>query len=65
MSINEKNSFMNATRVLLKYCDGTGHQGSRRNPVVYKGTSLYFRGHNVTIGQFNSLEKKLGLFSNF
>jgi hypothetical protein len=47
----------------LKYCDGTGHQGSKKDPVSYKGTSLYFRGHNVTVGQLNSIDQSHKLFS--
>lgn len=48
---------------MFKYCDGSGHQGTRKNPVSYKGTNLYFRGHNVTVGQLNSLERNNKLFS--
>ncbi len=33
------------------YCDGSGHQGTRTEPVSYKDAKLYFRGNNVTIGQ--------------
>ena len=51
------------TKVYLKYCDGAGHQGSNTAPIPYKDTKLYFRGNNVTIGQFDSLEQRFGLFS--
>lgn len=50
--------------VYLKYCDGTGHQGFRREWVEFKGKKLYFRGHNVTIAQLNSLDKINALFTN-
>lgn len=40
---------------MLKYCDGSGHQGTRSLPIVYKDRALYFRGNNITIAQFNDL----------
>lgn len=57
LSTNEESNFKDWTRVLLKYCDGSGHQGTRKNPVSYKGADLYFRGHNITVGQLNTLER--------
>ena len=45
------------------YCDGTGHQGYRKEPVNYKDTMLYFRGHNITTERLQSLEDMLGLYS--
>ena len=51
------------TKVYLKYCDGSGHQGSKLAPISYKDAKLYFRGTNVTVSQFKSLEDKFGLFS--
>jgi len=63
LSVNNQNNFKDWTRVLLKYCDGSGHQGTRKNPIPYKGTNLYFRGHNVTVGQLNTLERQNKLFS--
>lgn len=50
------NYFKDWTIAHLKYCDGTGHQGYKKDPVSYKGANLYFRGHNVTIGQLNSID---------
>ena len=58
-----ENHFKDWTKVEFKYCDGTGHQGFKEEPVVYKGKSLYFRGHSVTIGQLNSVDSKHKLFS--
>lgn len=63
LSINEENNFKNWTRVFLKYCTGTGHQGTKKSPVPYKGTNLFFRGHNVTVSMLNLLEKNNKLFS--
>ena len=51
-------------KVFLKYCDGSGHQGSNTAAINYKDTKLYFRGSNITIAQFESLDKRYGLFSN-
>lgn len=63
LSNNLKNYFHNFTKVYLKYCDGSGHQGTRSNPVIYKGKNLYFRGQNLTISALNHLEQTHGLFS--
>lgn len=49
--------------MFLHYCDGTGHQGCRKDPILYKDRLLYFRGHNITIERFDDLEKRLGLFT--
>jgi hypothetical protein len=45
------------------YCDGAGHQGTNSKPIKYKDATLYFRGNNITIEQFNTLDKKIKLFS--
>ena len=37
LSIDENNYFKDWTRVLLCYCDGAGHQGSKLDPISYKG----------------------------
>lgn len=63
LSVNEQNNFKDWTRVFLKYCTGTGHQGTKRAPVPYKGSYLMFRGHNVTVGMLNTLEKNNKIFS--
>lgn len=57
------NHFKDWTIAHLKYCDGTGHQGYKKVPVSYKGKDLHFRGHNVTIGQLNSIDAAHKLFS--
>lgn len=49
LSIEEGNNFKDWKRILITYCDGSGHQGTRKEPVVYKDAKLYFRGHNVTV----------------
>jgi hypothetical protein len=39
--------------VYIKYCDGTGHQGYRKDPVATpQGKNLYFRGFKNTEGIF-------------
>ena len=47
----------------MRYCDGTGHQGFKKDPVLYKGIKLWFRGHNATKGQLNSIDAKYNIFS--
>jgi len=42
----EKNpNFYNWNRFDIPYCDGSGHQGYVQDPINYKDTNLYFRGH--------------------
>ena len=53
LSNNLKNYFHNFTKIYLKYCDGSGHQGTRSSPVVYKERNIYFRGQNLTIAALN------------
>ena len=48
----------------MKYCDGTGHQGYRKEPVEYNGVKLWFRGHNATKGQLSSIDEKFKVFSD-
>lgn len=63
LSDSSQNPFKNWTMIHMKYCDGTGHQGYKKDPVSYKDTKLYFRGHNATIGQLDSIDKNFKLFS--
>ena len=63
LSDNQHNPYRTWTIVHMKYCDGTGHQGYKKDPVEYKGTKLWFRGHNATMGQLNSINEKFKLFS--
>jgi hypothetical protein len=58
-----QNHFKDWTIAHLKYCDGTGHQGYKKDPIVYKGANLHFRGHNVTQAQLNSIDQAHKLFS--
>lgn len=63
LSDNSNNFLAESTKIFLKYCDGSGHQGSKTNGISYKDAILYFRGHNITIAQFQSLETKYKIFS--
>ncbi len=36
LSTNQLNSFNDFTKVIFKYCDGSGHQGTRSIPIKYK-----------------------------
>jgi hypothetical protein len=63
LSDDKENYFRNWTRVFIKYCTGSGHQGTRAKPLLYKGADLYFRGHNVTNAQFNLMNQTLGIFT--
>lgn len=57
------NPFKDWTIAHLKYCDGTGHQGYKKDPISYKGSTLHFRGYNVTTAQLNSIHQTHQLFS--
>ena len=52
LSNQADNYFKGWTRVFLKYCDGSGHQGTRSDALLYKGAQLFFRGQNITLAQF-------------
>jgi hypothetical protein len=47
----------------MKYCDGAGHQGSRSEPILYKGAQLYFRGQNNTKATLEEINEKYGIFN--
>ncbi len=64
LSDHPENYFNGWTRVFLKYCDGSGHQGTRSEPVLYKGAQLFFRGQNITLAQFESINKSNKIFTN-
>ena len=64
LSDNQDNYFNGWTRVFLKYCDGSGHQGYNPKSVLYKGADLYFRGQNIKIAQFNSINQSNKIFTN-
>lgn len=63
LSDDPKNSFHEYTKVFMKYCDGSGHQGSRSAALPYKDAKLYFRGQNITEATFAELERTEGFFS--
>ena len=50
------------TKVFVPYCDGSLHQGSKIQPISYKGKNLFFRGANNTLAQFNYLHTNFKLF---
>lgn len=50
---NTNPHFYNWNSVYINYCDGTGHEGYRKDPIVYKGKNIYIRGLNNTLGFFD------------
>ena len=50
-----KNKFANWTKLIFAYCDGSLHQGYRKEPINYKGVNLYFRGAAITRAHFKWL----------
>ena len=62
LSLNAtKNKFATWTKVMVGYCDGSLHQGFRKNPISYKGVDLYFRGAALTRSHFKWLLKEHGM----
>jgi fermentation-respiration switch protein FrsA (DUF1100 family) len=49
-------NFYDWTRVLLMYCDGSGHQGSTYLGLGWKLITFHLRGENITKGLFASLQ---------
>ena len=64
LSDDKDNYFNGWTRVFLKYCDGAGHQGTNSQSISYKGANLFFRGKNITIAQFDSINKSNKIFTD-
>ena len=54
--------FWNWNKVIIKYCDGSNHQGYSEKPYVFNGVNLWFRGYNNTLSTFEHLRKNLKLF---
>jgi hypothetical protein len=50
--------FYNWNKILVRYCDGFGHQGYLEKPINYNGVDLYVRGYNNTMGIVNYLKDK-------
>lgn len=55
--------FWDWTKVFAMYCDGGVHQGSRSDPISYKGKSLYFRGSKNAREQFYYLDKQFDFYN--
>lgn len=61
LSTDSSNKFANWTKIIVGYCDGSLHQGNRRNPISYKGTNLYFRGAVNTRANIKWIEQHYDL----
>ena len=57
------NKFANWTKIIIGYCDGSLHQGNRKNPISYKGTNLYFRGAVNTRANIKWIQQHYDLHS--
>jgi hypothetical protein len=53
--------FYNWNKILVRYCDGFGHQGYSKKPIVYKDKELFIRGHNNTMGIIDYLKTNANL----
>lgn len=62
-SIQEYNpDFWNWNKILIKYCDGSNHQGYVKDPIVVNETNIWFRGYNNTKAALEFAREHLGLF---
>ncbi|CDW87261.1 pectinacetylesterase family protein [Stylonychia lemnae] len=51
--------FSNWNRFFINYCDGAGHQGYKKDPIVHKDKSLYLRGELNTKAHLDFILSKL------
>lgn len=56
--------FWNWNKVLIKYCDGSNHQGYVEDPIVVNGQNVWFRGFNNTLATFNYVRDNFNLFDS-
>ena len=54
--------FYNWNKIFIISCDGANHQGSLKDPIVYNGTNLWFRGFNNTMGAIEYIRTHYNLF---
>jgi len=54
--------FWNWHKIYLPYCDGILFQGYRKDPYVYNGTEIWFRGYNNTLSTFEYVRENYNLF---
>ncbi|KAM3143650.1 hypothetical protein pb186bvf_004146 [Paramecium bursaria] len=52
-------TFYNWNTIHINYCDGTGHQGYAKNPLIYKDTKIYIRGEKIFKSIFNQFYDRL------
>ncbi|CAD8118533.1 unnamed protein product [Paramecium sonneborni] len=49
----------NWNSIYINYCDGTGHQGYAKDPIIVNGVNLYFRGNSITRSIINQFLNEL------
>ena len=54
-------AFANWTKFFIPYCDGTLHQGYRKEPLKYKDAELYFRGGRIIRAHLSWINSKYDL----
>ena len=54
--------FADWNKIMLIACDGTFFQGYQKDPIIYNGSELYFRGYNNTKETFKFLSDNQRLF---
>lgn len=55
-------SFWDWNKVMIKYCDGSNHQGYTKDGYLFNNTKIWFRGFNNTFSTFEHLKNRFNLF---
>lgn len=53
--------FYNWNSVQINYCDGTGHEGYKKDSIIHNGKELFFRGERNTKLMLAALKSQFGL----
>ncbi|KRX09498.1 hypothetical protein PPERSA_12241 [Pseudocohnilembus persalinus] len=53
--------FYDYTVVYVNYCDGAGHQGSRKEPLLYNGNKIWMRGQENVLTILDYAKQQLGM----
>lgn len=55
------NKFVEWTKIVILYCDGTIYQGNNKNPIDVNGTTIYFRGSVIMRSHFKWIDTEYDL----
>lgn len=58
---NKNPYFYDYTFIHLNYCDGSGHQGYREEPLIINNKKIWIRGYNNTMTAFNYIINEMNM----